>query len=117
MVAGANRTPYCPDRTRRQSEVCPHYRQNFFNVKKTFKTHLDTSANLMTDEHKKFRKIGRSYASHETVHHGRNEYARGIVRANTIEGVFSISKRGMTDVPGCTENPMMRSGPITSWMA
>jgi transposase-like protein len=72
--------------------------KNFFNVKKTFKNHLDVSANLMTDEHKKFRKIGQNYASHETVNHGAKEYARGIVNTNTIEGVFSIFKRGMTGV-------------------
>ena len=52
----------------------------------------------MTDEHKKFRKIGQNYASHETVNHGRKEYARGHVNTNTIEGVFSIFKRGMTGI-------------------
>jgi hypothetical protein len=52
----------------------------------------------MTDEHKEFRKIGKQYASHETVNHGRKEYARGNVNTNTIEGVFSIFKRGMTGV-------------------
>jgi ISXO2-like transposase domain len=72
--------------------------KNFFNVKKAFKNHLDTSANLMTDAHKKFRKIGKQYAGHETVNHGRKEYARGTVNTNTIEGVFSIFKRGVTGI-------------------
>ncbi len=49
----------------------------------------------MADEHKKFRNIGKSFASHETVNHGRKEYARGNVNTNTIEGVFSVFKRGM----------------------
>jgi transposase-like protein len=71
---------------------------NFTQIKGAFRKHLDKSANLMTDEHKKFRKIGQKYASHETVNHGRKEYARGIVNTNTIEGVFSIFKRGMTGV-------------------
>jgi len=52
----------------------------------------------MTDEHKKFRKIGKQYASHETVNHGSKEYARGNVNTNTIEGVFLIFKRGMQGV-------------------
>jgi hypothetical protein len=52
----------------------------------------------MTDEHKKFRNIGKQFASHETVNHGRKEYARGIVNTNTIEGVFSIFKRAMTGI-------------------
>jgi len=72
--------------------------KNFFNIKKAFRTHLDDSANLMTDEHKKFRKIGQKYASHETVNHGAKEYARGNVNTNTIEGVFGIFKRGMTGI-------------------
>lgn len=72
--------------------------KNFFDIKKTFRTHLDKSANLMTDEHKKFRNIGKNYASHETVNHGAKEYARGHVNTDTIEGVFSIFKRGMVGV-------------------
>lgn len=72
--------------------------KNFFNIKKAFKNHLDTSPNLMTGEHKKFRKIGQQFASHQTVNHGREEYARGPVNTNAIEGVFSIFKRGMTGV-------------------
>jgi hypothetical protein len=44
---------------------------DFSTVKETFRDHLDSSANLMTDEHKKFRKIGKQYASHEVVNHGR----------------------------------------------
>jgi transposase-like protein len=71
---------------------------NFAQVKRTFRKHLDKSANLMTDEHKKFRKIGKNYASHEAVNHGAKEYARGNVNTNTIEGVFSIFKRGMTGI-------------------
>jgi hypothetical protein len=49
----------------------------------------------MTDEHKKFRKIGQQFASHEVVNHSAKEYARGDVSTNTIEGVLSIFKRGM----------------------
>jgi hypothetical protein len=38
------------------------------------------------------------YASHETVNHSENEYARGDVTTNTVEGFFSIFKRGMRGV-------------------
>ena len=34
-------------------------------------------------------------ALHETVDHSKGEYARGIVHTNTVEGVFSIFRRGM----------------------
>ena len=69
--------------------------KNFAGVKRAFKKHISPEANLMTDEHKKFLNIGKNYASHATVNHGRKEYARGNVNTNTIEGVFSIFKRGM----------------------
>jgi transposase-like protein len=72
--------------------------KSFGDIKRAFRNHLDADANLMTDEHKKFRKIGKSFASHETVNHGRKEYARGNVNTNTIEGVFSVFKRGMIGV-------------------
>jgi ISXO2-like transposase domain len=51
--------------------------------------------NLMTDQHKKFRKIGREFVSHKVVDHSKYEFVRGNVSTNTIEGVFSIFKRGM----------------------
>jgi hypothetical protein len=52
----------------------------------------------MTDDHKKFRKIGKQFVSHETVNHFEKEYARGDVTTNTVEGVFSIFKRGMEGI-------------------
>jgi transposase-like protein len=72
--------------------------KNFAGIKRAFKKNLSTEANLMTDEHKNFRKIGQQYASHQTVNHGAKEYARGNVNTNTIEGVFGIFKRGMIGV-------------------
>jgi len=53
---------------------------------------------LRTDEAQHFKSIGRFFYSHETVHHKRGEYARGEVHTNTIEGYFSIFKRGMRGV-------------------
>lgn len=58
-------------------------------------THLDQSANLMTDEWPGYRKPGQRFASHETVNHGRGEYVRGKVHTNTVEGYFSLFKRGL----------------------
>lgn len=39
--------------------------------------------------------IGLLFAKHETVKHGAREYARGDVTTNTVEGFFSVFKRGM----------------------
>lgn len=50
---------------------------------------------LMTDQATRYIKLGWEYASHETVDHGKDEYARGDVTTNTVEGYFSVFKRGM----------------------
>jgi transposase-like protein len=72
--------------------------KNFAGVKRAFKNNLSPEANLMTDEHRKFRNIGKQYASHEVVNHSKYEYVRGDVSNNTIEGAFSIFKRGMIGI-------------------
>jgi transposase-like protein len=54
---------------------------------------VDTSAHLMTDERRSYQRIGRQYASHETVHHKSGEYVRGDVTTNRIEGFFAGLKR------------------------
>jgi len=38
------------------------------------------------------------FPKHETVNHSIGEYVRGDVHTNTIEGYFSILKRGITGV-------------------
>ncbi len=40
----------------------------------------------------------RQLASHQTVNHAAGEYVRGDVYTNTVEGSFSIFKRGMKGV-------------------
>ncbi|MDO9489306.1 MAG: IS1595 family transposase [Sphingomonadaceae bacterium] len=59
---------------------------------------LATEARLMTDEAKHYVKVGREFASHGVVRHMAGEYGRGDVYTNTIEGYFSIFKRGMKGV-------------------
>jgi hypothetical protein len=64
---------------------------------------------LHTDESKLYRKVGREFAAHETVNHAKKEYARGDVTTNTVEGYFSIFKRGMRGVyQHCDEKHLHR---------
>lgn len=55
-------------------------------------------ARLMTDEARMYWGVGKEFASHERVFHGIGEYARGDVTTNTVEGFFSIFKRGMRGI-------------------
>lgn len=64
---------------------------------------------LHTDESKLYHGVGKEFAAHETVNHGAKEYARGDVTTNTIEGCFSIFKRGMRGVyQHCAEKHLHR---------
>lgn len=59
---------------------------------------VQANSKLMTDEAHHYRSIGRFFYKHDMVHHGRGEYGRGDLHTNTIEGYFSIFKRGMKGV-------------------
>lgn len=55
----------------------------------------DLASHLMTDEATYYRVPGDYFKSHNVVTHGAGEYVRGKSHTNTIEGAFSIFKRGM----------------------
>jgi transposase-like protein len=64
---------------------------------------------LLTDESKYYTNVGKEFSAHETVAHSRGEYVRGDVHTNTIEGFFSIFKRGMRGVyQHCAEKHLHR---------
>ncbi len=50
---------------------------------------------LMTDELSAYKLLGHRFAAHETVKHSADEYVRGEAHTNTVEGFFSILKRGI----------------------
>lgn len=62
------------------------------------KANLAREARLMTDEANFYKVIGRDFAEHHVVRHGAKEYVRGEAHTNTIEGFFSIFKRGMRGI-------------------
>jgi len=56
---------------------------------------VSKSANLMTDEHSAYTKLGREFASHGVTVHSEGEYARDNIHSNTVESSFSLLKRGL----------------------
>ncbi|MPY75999.1 MAG: IS1595 family transposase [Alphaproteobacteria bacterium] len=62
------------------------------------RANIAREAKLMTDEARHYVKVGREYADHQVVRHNIGEYGRGEAHTNTIEGFFSIFKRGMKGV-------------------
>lgn len=59
---------------------------------------LAKEATLMTDEAAYYTKVGKEFAGHEIVRHNAGEYGRGEFHTNTVEGSFSVFKRGMKGV-------------------
>ena len=66
------------------SDLAPVIREN-----------LAREAKLMTDSAGWYTTLGKEFASHETINHTIDEYVRGHVHTNTVEGFFSVFKRGM----------------------
>lgn len=62
---------------------------------------LHKEARLMTDEAGHYLAVGREFAQHGVVRHGQDEYVSRedrTIHTNTIEGYFSVFKRGMKGV-------------------
>jgi transposase-like protein len=73
------------------------------------RTNVRRESTLMTDEANWYRSIGREYANHLSVNHSAKEYVVGEITTNTVEGYFSIFKRGMKGVyQHCSEKHLHR---------
>jgi hypothetical protein len=59
------------------------------------RTQVSRKSALMTDEGGQYYHAGKEFARHETINHSADEYVRGDAHTNTIEGYFSILKRGI----------------------
>lgn len=84
---------------RARSFVVDHYTAQ--DIVPIVEANLAKEANLRTDESRLYTVMGRYYASHETTVHSKGEYVRlsdRSIHTNTIEGFFSIFKRGMKGV-------------------
>jgi transposase-like protein len=85
----------------------PELRRN--DMRDIVTRYIAPEAHLRTDESALYVGMAAHFASHETVNHNAEEYRRGDAYTNTIEGVFSIFKRGMTGVyQHCGEQHLQR---------
>jgi transposase-like protein len=70
---------------------------------------VDAASTLNTDEARHYRPVGKRFAGHDAVQHSKGEYARGETTTNSVEGFFSIFKRGMMGVyQHCGEQHLQR---------
>lgn len=68
------------------------------NLKAIIRQNAEKTATIMTDDLNSYRGLGKEFSFHHVINHGRKEYVRGNVHTNTIEGYFSILKRGIIGV-------------------
>jgi hypothetical protein len=68
------------------------------------RANLDRESHIMTDEAARYAKLSDEFAKHDSVDHSRGEYGYtdrktgAKINTNTVEGYYSIFKRGMKGV-------------------
>jgi transposase-like protein len=73
------------------------------------RANISKEAFIISDDWKAYGALGKEYWMHQTVNHSIGEYVRGIIHTNTIEGYYSIFKRGMKGVyQHCSEKHLHR---------
>jgi transposase-like protein len=92
------------------------------NIAPIVRTNIRRESGLMTDEANIYPEVGSEFASHDAVNHGEKEYVRypnvvsfpdgksgPVITTNTVEGYYSIFKRGMKGIyQHCSEKHLHR---------
>lgn len=77
-------------------------RYKLTDIQRVLGENVHKEARLMTDESPMYKAMGETYRSHEAVNHTAGEYVRydgdRYITSNTVEGFFSVFKRGMKGV-------------------
>lgn len=79
-------------------------------LKPILKEQINKETHLMTDEAAAYKGLIEYFNNHDSVRHGKGEYVRaGGIHTNTVEGFFSILKRGLIGVyQHCSSHHLMR---------
>lgn len=62
------------------------------------KANVASGSHVMTDEAGQYAALGKHFAAHDYTRHGTGEYVRGLTHTNTVEGFYSVFKRGMKGI-------------------
>jgi transposase-like protein len=65
------------------------------NLKAVLKANVEPASTIMTDELPAYRKATKDFASHQAVNHSAREYVRGLAHTQSVDGFFSLLKRGV----------------------
>jgi transposase-like protein len=62
------------------------------------RANIASGTHVMTDEAGQYTNLGKYFTEHDFVSHSAGEYGRGKVHINTVEGFYSVFKRGITGI-------------------
>ncbi len=69
------------------------------DVLPVIQVHVSPSTHVMTDEAAQYRRFDKFFAAHDFTTHGKGEYVRdSFIHTNTVEGYYSVFKRGMVGI-------------------
>lgn len=68
-----------------------------FSIIPVIISNVSSDTNVMTDEARAYKQLPNSYV-HNSVNHGIREYVYGNIHTNTIEGAWSLFKRGILGI-------------------
>jgi transposase-like protein len=78
-------------------------------IRRLLVTNVSRASTLHSDESNLYTRVGAEFSAHLTVKHSAGEYVRDDVHTNTVEGYFSVFKRGMKGVyQHCGEKHLQR---------
>jgi transposase-like protein len=67
-------------------------------LKPIMRQQIKEDTHIVSDEMGAYKDVDKYFESHNIVTHSKGEYVRGAIHTNTIEGFFSILKRGLIGV-------------------
>jgi transposase-like protein len=93
------KTPVVALVERKGRVVCfPVERVTSKTLQDEIRSRVNLATHMMTDDLKGYDGLNMGFMGHDTVTHSNGEYVRGDVHTNTVEGFFSILKRGLNGV-------------------
>lgn len=75
--------------------VFPVERVDGRTLQEAIRSRVHLNAHMMTDDLKSYHGLDMGFSGHDTIKHSERKYVDGHIHTNTVEGVFSLLKRGI----------------------